>query len=204
MRSDPIGAKAERSRQAIVDAAVRRFARDGFRATSIAAIARDAGVSRSLPYAYFDDAEALFAAALDQDAAALIDDLLAPLVSSGSIDLAWRDNAMRDVLGALERYPLARRVLAGLEPQVPQRMLELPALDRLRAGLADQLRLGQEFGLVRTDIDVDEIGRGAITLWLAMLLAAAQFGLDYVEPEFASIRAIVAAAVLVVPDAERT
>ena len=45
-----LGAKGEQTRAAILDAAVQRFGRDGYRQTSIADIARDAGVGGSVAY----------------------------------------------------------------------------------------------------------------------------------------------------------
>ena len=62
--------KGEQTRQAILDAAIARFGRDGYRATSVADIARDAGVGGTVAYAYFPSKEALFLAAIDEDAAA--------------------------------------------------------------------------------------------------------------------------------------
>ena len=64
--------KGERTRQAILEAAIVRFGRDGFRATAVADIARDAGVGGTVAYAYFPNKEALFLAAIDEDAAAVI------------------------------------------------------------------------------------------------------------------------------------
>ena len=43
-----------------------------YRGTSVADIARDAGVSGTAAYAYFDNKKALFLAALDDDAASAI------------------------------------------------------------------------------------------------------------------------------------
>lgn len=197
MRTESLGPKAEQSRQAILDAAVQRFAHDGRRGTSIAAIARDADVSRSLAYAYFDDADDLFVAALDQDAAAMVEDVLVPFLTATVIDLEWREHVLAHLLEALEGYPLAHRVLSGLEPGATPHILELPALDRVRAVLAGRLRDGQQVGLVRPELDVDEIGRGVVNIWLTLLLAGTQFGLPAVQPHVASIRAIVEAAVVV-------
>src|SRR5690242_18506484 len=58
------GAKGEQTRRAILLAAIDRFGQDGFRATSIAKIARDAGVGATITWNYFPNKEALFLAAL--------------------------------------------------------------------------------------------------------------------------------------------
>ena len=55
--------KGEQTRRAILRAAITRFGRDGFRATSVADIARDAGVGGTVAYAYYPNKEALFLAA---------------------------------------------------------------------------------------------------------------------------------------------
>src|SRR2546423_1656768 len=62
-------AKGLQTRQAILDAAIARFGRDGYRATAVADIVRDAGVGGTVAYAYFPNKEALFLAAVDEDAA---------------------------------------------------------------------------------------------------------------------------------------
>ena len=65
----PSRSKGEQTRRAILDAAIARFGREGYRATSVADIARDAGVGGTVAYAYFPSKEALFLAAIDEDAA---------------------------------------------------------------------------------------------------------------------------------------
>ena len=72
--SEPAGeghraSKGELTRRAILDTAIERFGQDGYRATSVADIAHDAGVGGTVAYAYFANKEALFLAALDEDAA---------------------------------------------------------------------------------------------------------------------------------------
>ena len=71
--------KGEQTREAILRAAIARFGREGFRAASVADIARDTGVGGTVAYAYWPNKEALFLAAVDEDAAALIGEGLALL-----------------------------------------------------------------------------------------------------------------------------
>ncbi|MDB5583614.1 MAG: TetR family transcriptional regulator [Bradyrhizobium sp.] len=61
-------------RQLLLDAARAAFAENGFEATSIAGIARAAGVSDGLIYRYFTDKRAVLAAVLEQFFSALIAD----------------------------------------------------------------------------------------------------------------------------------
>ncbi len=71
---DPtLTAKGVQTRNAILAAAIERFGREGYRSTSVADIARHAGVGGTVAYAYFPNKEALFLAAVDEDAAAVIE-----------------------------------------------------------------------------------------------------------------------------------
>jgi len=164
------GTKGERTQARILDAAVERFGTNGFRPTSVAAIARDAGVSAAAPFAYWPSKEALFDAAVDQDAHDVIDELLGGLGESPNIvELLGLVN---DLVAVLDRHPLARRVLAGQEPDVIDRVLELPAFHELRALLTSLIAEGQQAGAVRADLDPAKaaIGMESITLALAMAL----------------------------------
>src|SRR6476646_2003859 len=129
-------AKGAQTRQAILDAAIARFGREGYRATSVADIARDAGVGGTVAYAYFADKEALFLAALDEDAAAVIDEGLATVFDHPGLP-DWRQTLLFTLVRAVEGHPLARRLLAGLEPDVTARVLEIPALTELRKACAE-------------------------------------------------------------------
>src|SRR3954471_20340124 len=70
---DATPSKGDRTRQRLLQIAVQRFAADGYRRTSVSDIARDAGLSPAATYAYFRSKEALFEAAVDHDAGALVD-----------------------------------------------------------------------------------------------------------------------------------
>ncbi len=59
-------AQPERSRAAILKAAVSEFAREGVAGARTDAIARSAGVNKALLYYYFKDKEALYQAVLDE------------------------------------------------------------------------------------------------------------------------------------------
>src|ERR687898_1352753 len=173
--------KGERTRQRLLDIAVRRFAADGFRRTSVSDIAREAGLTPAAAYAYFAGKEGLFQAAVDADAGALIE----AARSAGARGTSARDQLFLFVTELRERvddYPLARRVLSGLEPEVAARLVTIPSLVALTAGLADELAEAQEAGEVRGDVDPAELAVGLETIVLALLMAELQTGLT-VEPE---------------------
>jgi AcrR family transcriptional regulator len=167
--------KGERTRESILTAAIERFGREGYRATSVADIARDAGVGGTVAYAYFPSKEALFLAAVDEDAAAVIHEGLSTLAADATID-DWRQTLLVTMVGAVARHPLARRLLAGLEPDVTDRVLELPALNELRKVCAERLRSEQLAGKVRTAIDPARIANGMVAIILSLLMSVVQLG----------------------------
>ena len=171
--------KGEQTRAAILRAAIERFGREGFRAAAVADIARDAGVGGTVPYAYFPNKDALFLAAVDEDAASLIGEGLA-LLDEDPSPLAWRRNLGVTLFVALEHHPLTRRLLAGLEPEVSARVMEIPALADLRKAVAERLAAEQLTGNVRTDIDVVRIANGVVALVLSLLGSLVLVGGDAV------------------------
>ena len=167
--------KGESTRRAILDAAISRFGRDGFRATSVADIARDAGIGGTVAYAYFPSKEALFLAAIDEDAAAVIEEGLSSVSAEPDVR-GWQQTLIFTLVGAVERHPLARRILSGLEPEVTERVLDIPALEELRKAAAERLRTGQLHGYVRSDIDPVAIANGMVAIVLSLLMSIVQVG----------------------------
>jgi AcrR family transcriptional regulator len=167
--------KGEQTRQAILRAAIERFGRDGYRAASVADVARDASVGGTVAYAYFPSKEALFLAAVDEDAAAVIEEGLSSMVGEADVE-DWRQTLIFTLVAAVEHHPLARRLLAGLEPEVTERVLEIPALAELRKACAERLRSEQAAGTVRTDIDAGVIANGVVAIILSLLMSVVQVG----------------------------
>lgn len=168
--------KGEQTRQAVLRAAIERFGRDGYRATSVADIARDASVGGTVAYAYFPSKEALFLAAADEDAAAVMQEGLVAIGDRSVRD--WRETLMATLVAAVDRHPLARRLLAGLEPDVTERVLDIPALTELRKAIAERLRSEQLTGTVRADIDPATIANGIVAIVLSLLMSVVQVGTD--------------------------
>jgi AcrR family transcriptional regulator len=169
--------KGAQTRRLILQAAITRFGRDGFRATSVADIAREASVGGTVAYAYFPNKEALFRAAVDEDAAGVIQEGLATVLGEPDVR-RWHDTLIFTLVDAVEHHPLARRLLAGLEPEVTVRVLEIPALNELRKACTEMLRNGQAEGTVRVDIDPAAVGNGVIALLLAVLMSVTQIGTE--------------------------
>ncbi|MGQ0803369.1 MAG: TetR/AcrR family transcriptional regulator [Actinomycetota bacterium] len=181
--------KGERTRTRLLEIAVRRFAADGYRRTSVSDIAREAGLTPAAAYAYFAGKEALFKAAVDADAAALIDKARAALPDAPIIERFGV--LVATLVERLDEHPLARRVLAGQEPEVLGRLLDIPSLKEIVADNAEQLAAAQETGEVRADVDPVLLSEGLESIVLALLMAYLQAGVD---PD--SRRAIAAFSVL--------
>ena len=171
----PVATKGEQTRHAVLQAAIARFGRDGYRATSVADIARDAEVSGTVPYAYFPNKAALFVAALDEDAAGVIHEAVSTILEDPE-SRAWQSTVMLTLVAALDGHPLARRVLAGLEPHVTDRMVDIPALAELRMAVAERIGRDQLSGVVRADVDPAALANGTVTIILSLLMSVVQFG----------------------------
>lgn len=182
----------------MLDAAITRFGQDGFRSTSVADIARAASVGGSVPYTYFDDKEALFLAAVDEDAAAVIEEGLA--AAFGHADLSmWRDTLLVTLVGAVGGHPLAQRILGGAEPEVTMRVLELPALADLRKTCTERLRAEQASGSVRPDIDAETVANGIVSIMLSLLMSVVQLGPEIALTYAADVTAVFEAALEPLP-----
>jgi AcrR family transcriptional regulator len=185
--------KGELTRRAILDAAIARFGRDGYRATSVADIARDASIGGTVAYAYFPNKEALFLAAVDHDAAAVIVEGVSHILEDLDSD-DWRETLMFTLVEAVDQHPLARRLLAGLEPEVTARVMDIPALHELRKACAERLRTEQASGRARPDIDAVAVANGIVTICLSLLRAVVQIGSDVTATYASDIAAVFAAA----------
>jgi AcrR family transcriptional regulator len=184
--------KGARTRATLLESAIRRFAVDGFRATSVSDIARDAGVTPAAAYAYFENKEALFTAAVDADAAGLIQGAVEPILA-GSFDTNWSQLIAALMVG-LNQHPLARRILAGLEPDHTERLIGITALTDLRRSIAARLEAGQSAGAVRTDVEPWVIAAGLETTIMALLIAALQVGVPTDGEQVAGVLALLDAA----------
>ena len=141
----------------------------------MADIARVAGVGGTVAYAYFPNKEALFLAAVDEDAAGVINEGVSTFLEQPGLG-DWRDQLMVNLVMAVARHPLAERLLAGLEPDVTARVLDIPALNELRKVCAERLRMEQAAGTVRSDIDAVAVANGIVTITLSMLMSVVQLG----------------------------
>jgi AcrR family transcriptional regulator len=166
--------KGERTRRRLLELAIDRFGERGYRATSVSEIARAAGLTQAAAYAYFPSKEALFDAAVDADAATLVDETQGPAFAAPIGQLV--PMLVLGFLAGLEGHPLTRRVVAGQEPDALARLVNLPALGRLTGDIADAIRSGQARGDVRPDLDAELFASGAETIVVSLVMSVTQVG----------------------------
>jgi AcrR family transcriptional regulator len=187
------GTKGDRTRQALLQAAVVRFAREGFRGTSVADVCRDAGLSTTASYPYFANKEAIFVAAVDEDVAGLIDAAVSFVAMSEDAE-QWARSMMQGLLGRLVEHPLAGRILRGLEPDFTMRLLHIPALEELRKTVTELIRVEQIEGVVRRDIDPAQTANGMVVIVISLLMAATQIGADGIDQVVVDVESVLHAA----------
>jgi AcrR family transcriptional regulator len=167
--------KGDRTRQSLLAAGITRFAREGFRGTSVADVCRDAGLSTTASYPYFANKEALFVAAVDEDVAELLNDALSLVVVHAEPE-HWGRIMMRGLVDGMAAHPLARRIVSGLEPEFTMRLLDIPALDQLRKTVTELIRVQQAEGAVRGDIVPEQTANGMVVIVISLLMATMQTG----------------------------
>ena len=166
---------AERSRQALLDAALDEFSERGYAGARVADIARRAGVNKQLINYYFGSKEGLYLAV--QQAWLDREEGFAPP------DLPMADLVVRYLADAI-RDPRSLRLLLwrGLADD------SAPGGDRSRQPDLDRVRARQAAGEVAADLDPAAVllaGMGMIAAPLAMpQVAWALFGIDPASEEF--------------------
>ena len=152
-------------------------------------------MSGTLAYNYFPNKEALFLAAVDEDAAGLIQlavDHLSDFVERDN----WRATLLLLLVEAVDDHPLAKRLLGAKEPDVTDRVLQIPALEELRKVVAERIRMEQLDGLVRVDINPVEVGHGLVSIFLSLLMSVVQLGPDTITEYAPGVMAVMQAALL--------
>jgi AcrR family transcriptional regulator len=191
----PTQTKGDATRQRVLACAVARFADDGFRQTSVAQVARDAGVTAPTVHAHYGSKEELFRAAFEHDIAALLDVITARLASGALPGLGGGLRLIPDLLAAIDDHPLARRVFQGREADRTRELLTVPAVVRTRERLTDLVAGGQRAGLIRGDLAPEALAGALETLVLALLLGAVQVGMIGDEQRRLALVAIIAAGI---------
>jgi AcrR family transcriptional regulator len=148
----------------------------------VAVISRDAGLGSTTAFVHFDNKDALFFAAVDDDLGAMFREFAAQLGVLMALDAEFSSQEMvfqgllGSVLDIIERHPLARRLLAGREPDFTARVLESASFDELRTTVVPLLEEGQRAGWIRPDLPSTDLADGLTGFVLAMAMASVQIG----------------------------
>jgi AcrR family transcriptional regulator len=153
MTADPTTRRSDTTRAAILDAARRRFASDGYRRATIRAIAADAAIDPAMIMRYYGNKDGLFEAAIDidlelPDLTAADPDRLGEILVARLLTL-WEQSPHREILSILLRAAVGdettvlrlQQVFTG---QITPAVLRLgdPADALRRAGLVATQMLG--------------------------------------------------------------
>jgi AcrR family transcriptional regulator len=166
--------KGQRTRERLLRAAIDRFGAQGFRATSVSQLSRDAGLTPAAAYAYFADKEACWAAAVTADLDELDDEIRERAMTSPRplLDL------MVSLVRGLQGHPLARRVMVEGSRQDLQLVLQHRLFAGTRELIAQALRTRKAAGVLSASSDPDVLALGIETVMFSMVLSAVRAGLD--------------------------
>ena len=147
--------RSERSRTAILAAALELCQELGFARTTMEGIARRAGVGKQTIYRWWPSKAAVVQEALNERIGAQTD-----FPDSGDIvaDLRTQMTAVAKVLASQEFTPYARGLIAAgqNDPDVSRSVLDNIIEPRVRA-CADRLKRAQEQGQLRADVDLHDV-----------------------------------------------
>ncbi len=168
--------KKQRTFDVIVSVADRSFQANGYYATTMEAIATDAGVSVGTVYNYFGTKHGILLAVVTRDTEQAL------VAAGAAIDLS-RDDPVDvlmplimtyvDAMTALGRDVIKELFRAGFDPAESAMMTELISLDeRSIAQIAETLVLLRDRGLVCHDVD---IASAAILIYSVVAVAILMF-----------------------------
>ena len=148
----PAMPEAADKRRQILDAAVRVFARQGFEATRMADVAKEAGVAYGLVYHYFGSKDAVLRAVFREAWARLLE-AVALAEETGETAVDQLALVVRIVLRVWRDEPDLVRLLVREVTRSPHLSEELDEIDRAYASLERIIRGGQEEGTFRRELD---------------------------------------------------
>jgi AcrR family transcriptional regulator len=190
----------EARRQQIVDAARRCFLRNGFHATSMQDILREAGLSAGAVYRYFPSKDEL-TAAIVADANARLREAFESLVLSDPpppIDQAFTRMG-RTIQRMDEEYGLARLAIqvwgeAVRSPELAQRLRELVVV--VRRLVVQMVRIYQARGEIGQDVPAEKVGPVIAGIFPGFMLQHVLFGDVDADTVGEAVRALVGGRLL--------
>jgi AcrR family transcriptional regulator len=147
--------RSERSRQAVLDAAIRLCRDRGYERTTIEAIAAEAGVGKQTIYRWWPSKGAVIMDALTEESAASAD---FPDTGNVRADLRRQMTSVVELLAGTDFGPLYRGVIAALQsdPELAATVRERIVEPRVTA-CVERLRRAQRSGELRRGIDLESV-----------------------------------------------
>lgn len=146
---------SERRRQAILEAARKCFAKDGYAGATVAAIAKDAGVSSGLLYRFFDNKDELFNAVLSDVVRDWVQEMVRGVEDDTALDAL--EGMFRRSVQFCRAHPLLPALMAD-EPKLQLQRGRVATKDRVKPHrdlVAKILRRGVRSGELRKDLDIN-------------------------------------------------
>jgi AcrR family transcriptional regulator len=172
--------RSESAHQAILAAAARLVARDGYGRVTVQAIAREAGVSKQTVYRWWPTKAAIVLEALNAGAATI-----APATDTGSLSTDLRTFLRRTVAGAggrNSRLLAALMAAAQLDEAFAESFRE-GFLARRRNALRELLERGRDRGEMATSVDLDFLVELAFAaLWYRILVHHQPLNRRFADP----------------------
>jgi AcrR family transcriptional regulator len=145
-------------KECILSAAVRIFARFGFKKASVEEIAKDAGVAKGTVYLAADTKEDLFYQAVHREVRSYTAEIAKLIDPRKAADVMLAETTLAG-MQYLEERPLVRDLIFGnhqlILPEWADRLDELRALGR--TNIIEILRLGVRQTLFRAELDVEGV-----------------------------------------------
>ena len=156
-------ARIERRRLRIAEAALQLFASRGYNVTSVDDVVREARVSKSAFYEFFESKEHCFREVLEQEGGGLIHEVLADAATGHDHHERLRLGITRFVHSCFERSAVARLLIVesvGLSQGVDEVRHELQA--RFADAVAEEVRHAMEHDAFYADKDPVVFGRAVV------------------------------------------
>jgi AcrR family transcriptional regulator len=173
-------AQKEGRRQEILAAAQRRFARNGFHATTVADIVRESGVSQGTFYLYFETKDDVIAALADDRSQG---DALINAIASAEADpvvgLATLFDLHGRTLSDAQRADEQRVAIQGWAEALRNEKIRerlVANTDRVQHEIARLIERGQGSGRFRADAEPEGFARALMALFRGLTLLAAWDG----------------------------
>jgi TetR/AcrR family transcriptional regulator len=191
----------------ILAAAEEIFARDGFGAARVDAIAEKAGYNKSLIFQYFTDKIGLYRATLQKCQGQAENELLLIMLNNMQEQETINEEQFRDYLATVIRQyfdhllvnPRRARILAweaaeGWETYAAVQPSSGPACFRNKFQIISRfLHKAREQGIVRREIDPELLVAHALNLCIYHLLSIRRYQINFPDRDFSSPEALIQA-----------